>query len=458
MKTCPRTLEAFKRYRVFPSAWKPGQRLAIIGPNGAGKTTLFNILNGQLLPTTGQVYLFGQDITRKSTHRRAHLGMARSFQVSSAFLGLTVLDNALLATQGTRPSRFQMFRPMTAYKDVYADVERLLEPWGLCKHRNSVVKDLAYGDQRKLEIALTLASNPRFLLLDEPSTGLTAAESAYIGSMINTLGPDTTVLLVAHDIDLVFGVAERIMVLHYGQVIADGMPHDISANPRVREIYMGLKEAVGDAGGWLTYIPTTERVTCSRAFPLVLGRARWWLSWVATVWERPPQSVRLSGFNPPRRGTIRFKGQEITAAKSHRIAQLGIGLVPQGRQIFPSLSVQENLTVSARGSRKSSPWDLQGIYSLFPVLRSRAKNRGNQLSGGEQQMLAIGRALMTNPDLLLMDEPSEGLAPVIVKELTRIIAGLKDRGFSILLVEQKSPHGIGTCGLRVRDRPRPNSL
>ena len=225
-----------------------GQRLAIIGPNGAGKTTLFNILNGQLLPTTGQVYLFGQDITRKSTHRRAHLGMARSFQVSSAFLGLTVLDNALLATQGTRPSRFQMFRPMTAYKDVYADVERLLEPWGLCKHRNSVVKDLAYGDQRKLEIALTLASNPRFLLLDEPSAGLTAAESAYIGSMINTLGPDTTVLLVAHDIDLVFGVAERIMVLHYGQVIADGMPHDISANPRVREIYMGLKEAVGDAG------------------------------------------------------------------------------------------------------------------------------------------------------------------------------------------------------------------
>ena len=224
-----------------------GQRLAIIGPNGAGKTTLFNILNGQLSPTTGQVYLFGQDITRKSTHRRAHLGMARSFQVSSVFLGLTVLDNALLATQGTRPSRFQMFRPMTAYKDVYADVERLLEPWGLWEHRNSVVNDLAYGDQRKLEIALSLASNPRFLLLDEPSTGLTAAESAYIGSMIQALGSDITVLLVAHDIDLIFGVAERIIVLHYGQVIADGMPRDIGSNPKVREIYMGLQESDGDA-------------------------------------------------------------------------------------------------------------------------------------------------------------------------------------------------------------------
>lgn len=150
----------------------------------------------------------------------------------------------------------------------------------------------------------------------------------------------------------------------------------------------------------------------------------------------------IIGFNPARRGSIRFKGQEITAAKSYRIAQLGIGLVPQGRQIFPSLSVQENLTVSARGSVKSSPWDLQRVYSLFPALRSRAKNRGNQLSGGEQQMLAIGRALMTNPDLILMDEPSEGLAPVIVRELSQIIARLKDRGFSILLVEQNLPMAL----------------
>ena len=144
----------------------------------------------------------------------------------------------------------------------------------------------------------------------------------------------------------------------------------------------------------------------------------------------------IIGFNPPRRGTIHFRERDITRVKSHKIAQLGIGLVPQGRQIFPSLSVQENLTVSARRSGKSSPWDLGGVYSLFPVLKKRAKNKGNQLSGGEQQMLAIGRALMTNPDLLLMDEPSEGLAPVIVRELTQIIARLKDRGFSILLVEQ----------------------
>ena len=225
-----------------------GQKLAVIGPNGAGKTTLFNILNGQIPPTTGRVYLFGQDITGVPTHRRAHLGMARSFQVSSTFLGLTVLDNALLAAQGTRPSRFQMFRSMSEYKDVYADVEGLLEPWGLWVHRNSIVKELAYGDQRKLEIALSLASNPRFLLLDEPSTGLTATESTDIATMIHSLGGDITVLLVAHDIDLIFGVAERIIVLHYGQVIADGLPKEISANAEVREIYMGLQAKEGYAG------------------------------------------------------------------------------------------------------------------------------------------------------------------------------------------------------------------
>ena len=225
-----------------------GEKLAIIGPNGAGKTTLFNVLNGQVPATTGHVYLFGQDVTHLATHRRAHLGMARSFQVSSAFLGLTVLDNALLAFQGTRNSLFQMFRPMSAYKDVFAAVENLLEPWGLWEHKDNVVKELAYGDQRKLEITLSLASKPRFLLLDEPSTGLTATESADIVAMIHSLGADITVLVVAHDIDLIFGVAERIIVLHYGQVIADGMPQDIEANAEVREIYMGIQEAKEDAG------------------------------------------------------------------------------------------------------------------------------------------------------------------------------------------------------------------
>jgi branched-chain amino acid transport system ATP-binding protein len=144
----------------------------------------------------------------------------------------------------------------------------------------------------------------------------------------------------------------------------------------------------------------------------------------------------IIGLTPPRRGTVSFKGKDVTRLPSYVIAQMGIGLVPQGRYIFPSLSVKENLSMSARSGSKDELWSLDRIYSLFPVLKVRANLKGNLLSGGEQQMLTIGRALMTNPDLLLMDEPSEGLAPLMVQEIGQTISQLKESGFSILLVEQ----------------------
>jgi len=144
----------------------------------------------------------------------------------------------------------------------------------------------------------------------------------------------------------------------------------------------------------------------------------------------------IMGLTPPRKGSIRFKGQELIGLPPFRIARLGIGLIPQGRMIFPSLSVTENLTMAARTSGKKDPWTLEKIFSLFPKLYERRKNKGNLLSGGEQQMLTIARALMTNPDLLLFDEPSEGLAPVIVEEVFRVMSELRAAGQSILLVEQ----------------------
>jgi len=150
----------------------------------------------------------------------------------------------------------------------------------------------------------------------------------------------------------------------------------------------------------------------------------------------------IIGFTPPRRGQILFQGKEIMELPPNKIAKLGIGLVPQGRYIFPSLSVKENLTMSARSARRADSWSLDKVYALFPILRERSNCRGTLLSGGEQQMLAIGRALMTNPQLILMDEPSEGLAPLIVKDVGRIISQLKEKEFSILLVEQNLPMAL----------------
>jgi branched-chain amino acid transport system ATP-binding protein len=153
----------------------------------------------------------------------------------------------------------------------------------------------------------------------------------------------------------------------------------------------------------------------------------------------------IMGLTPLRRGAIRFRGREISNLESYRIARMGIGLVPQGRLIFPSLTVLENLTMAARHGETSGSWNLDRVYGIFPVLKARANSRGTLLSGGEQQMLCIARALMTNPQLLLMDEPSEGLAPIVVLEIRRIIRQLKESGFSILLVEQSLPMALAVA-------------
>jgi branched-chain amino acid transport system ATP-binding protein len=222
-----------------------GEHMAIIGPNGAGKTTLFNLLSGQLPATSGQVLFFGQDVTHLPAHHRIHLGMARSFQIASLFLSLSVLQNARLALQGIKSSRFQMLRSAISYNNIMAEAEELLRSMDLWQKKNEPVHSISYGEQRKLEIALSLAAEPKLLLLDEPSCGLTASESADITNRIRDLGEKITVVLVAHDMDLVFGVAQRIMVLHYGELIIDGSCDQIRTDPKVKEIYMGSAKIGG---------------------------------------------------------------------------------------------------------------------------------------------------------------------------------------------------------------------
>jgi len=219
-----------------------GERLAIIGPNGAGKTTLFNLINGQFPVTGGRIYFFEQDVPALPTHRRAHLGQARAFQIISLLQNLTVLDNALLTLHGTKPSRFKMFRPVEHFKDVFDQAIHTLDTLDLGEKKDELVKNLAHGEQRRLEIGLGLAMQPRLLLLDEPSAGLTKEEGTDVIGIIKNLGSDITILLVDHDMEMVFEVAERIIVLHYGQIIGDGLPEEIQADQRVREIYIGLEE------------------------------------------------------------------------------------------------------------------------------------------------------------------------------------------------------------------------
>jgi branched-chain amino acid transport system ATP-binding protein len=224
-----------------------GERVAIIGPNGAGKTTLFNLLSGELPVSGGRIYFFGQDITNMHTHRRAHIGLSRLFQSIRLPFHLSVLDNVLLALHGMRASRYQMIRPITAYDEVLVKARERLESIGLWEKRDRPVKALSYGEQRKLGIALSLALEPKLLLLDEPSAGLDIAEVPTFTNMVKALTRDTTTIFAAHDMDLVFDLADRVLVLYFGRIIAQGTPSEIQLDPTVKEIYLGIEDNTANA-------------------------------------------------------------------------------------------------------------------------------------------------------------------------------------------------------------------
>jgi branched-chain amino acid transport system ATP-binding protein len=220
-----------------------GEKVALIGPNGAGKTTLINVISGLLFPTAGRIYVSGRDVTHLPLHRRASLGLARSFQINTLFFNLTLLENAILAIQGTKHSYFRMIRPLTFYHELFTEAQKLLEIVGLWEKKDVPITGLSHGEQRQVEIALALASKPKLLLLDEPNAGLSIAETAAVINITRNLPVDTTVFFCGHDMDLVFSMADRVVVLYYGQIIAEGIPKEIQANTTVREIYLGAEEA-----------------------------------------------------------------------------------------------------------------------------------------------------------------------------------------------------------------------
>lgn len=218
---------------------QPGERRAIIGPNGAGKTTLFNLVSGVYTASGGRILYFEKDVTGLPSYRRAALGIARTYQITNLFQNLTVSENILMACQALERMKFVMFRPLSSYRDLMDKCINLLKEFELWEKRNELIKNLSHGDQREIEVALALAGQPRLLLLDEPTAGLSSAETHAMTLLIKKLDPSITILLIEHDMDVAFEFAGRITVLHQGKFLADGNREEIKSNPMVQQIYLG---------------------------------------------------------------------------------------------------------------------------------------------------------------------------------------------------------------------------
>lgn len=217
----------------------PGERRAVIGPNGAGKTTLFNCISGLALPSSGTIALNGRDITRMAAHKRARFGLARTFQITNLFASLSVLENVLLAVQAFDPTRSSLIYPRDRFRRLKDRAEALLSDWELMDEANTLVSELSYGQQRQLEIVLALSCSPALVLLDEPTAGLSAEDRERLTLMIGKLSRDMSLMIIEHDIDVAFSVAEMVTVLHLGKVLAVGTPGEVEKKSEVQEIYLG---------------------------------------------------------------------------------------------------------------------------------------------------------------------------------------------------------------------------
>jgi ABC-type branched-subunit amino acid transport system ATPase component/ABC-type branched-subunit amino acid transport system permease subunit len=429
-------------------AAQAGAVTSLIGPNGAGKSTALNMLGGFYLPTAGAFALGGEALAGRSAMQIARRGVARTYQTSQLFGSLSVLDNVVLAMQRGR------LGPLLGAARRHAPVHTaraagLLAFCGYVGDPAALAADLPHVDRRLVEIARALATDPEALLLDEPAAGLSREDKERLGALLRRIAvAGITVLLVEHDMTLVMGISDQVVVLDAGVRLAVGTPTEVQANPAVQQAYLG-ESLEADASGRV--VDTAARPEMLGVGALVAGYGAEPVLHGIDLQVRQGEVVALLGANGagkstlmkalaglhrPVQGGIHLEGRELKNMGAEQVVAQGVVLVPEGRQVFPELSVLDNIRLGAFLQPADRDARVEEQLQRFPRLRERLHQRAGLLSGGEQQMLAIARALMSKPRILLLDEPSLGLAPKIIAELFAALDQLRREGMTLLLVDQ----------------------
>jgi ABC-type branched-subunit amino acid transport system ATPase component/ABC-type branched-subunit amino acid transport system permease subunit len=425
-----------------------GEVLGMIGPNGAGKSTLIGLLSGAI-SGDGRVELFGEDVTGAGAQQRARRGIGRTHQVPRPFGQMTVMENLLVA---------HLHGAKGTGRTARAECERILARCGLLEFAGTRASDLGLLRLKRLELARALAVRPRILLLDEIGAGLVESELRELIELIRTLRQEVdAILIVEHVIDVIRESCDRLVVIDGGRLLVSGEPDQVLADPQVAAVYLGTSggEEVSHISGkdrlpgrpLLEVKGVAARYGAFRALHEVsfsVGDGEVLALLGANGAGKTTTARSVSGMLPVSGGEIWFDGQRIDGRRPHDIVRLGIAHCMEGRKIFGDLTVEENLLLGARaaGSARERSRRLGAVYEVFGALRERRGNSGFALSGGQQQMLAIGRALMAEPRLIIFDEISLGLAPIMVDRLYETLRDINGRGVSMIVIEQNVERGL----------------